>query len=85
MPIVGSGQAAAQLVKAAEDAVKASWRAKNRVLTSAEQEQMLLEIRSAGLEALFAHIAANAVVAVVSVSGVTTGPGVSGPGAGTVG
>lgn len=34
--------------------------------------------------AITTHITANAVVAVASVSGVTTGPGVSGPGAGTV-
>lgn len=34
--------------------------------------------------AIVAHIQANAVVVVASVSGVTTGGGVSGPGAGTV-
>lgn len=34
--------------------------------------------------AIVTHITTNAVVTVASVSGVTPGPGVSGPGAGTV-
>lgn len=34
--------------------------------------------------AIVAHIQANAVVAVTSVSGVTAGAGVSGPGTGTI-
>ncbi len=35
-------------------------------------------------EAIVEHITANAVVTVTSVSGVTTGAGVSGPGSGTI-
>lgn len=35
-------------------------------------------------EAIVEHVTGNAVVIVTSVSGVTTGPGVSGPGAGTI-
>lgn len=35
-------------------------------------------------DAIVAHIVSNAQVVVTSVSGVTTGPGVSGPGVGTI-
>jgi hypothetical protein len=73
MPIVGTGQIAAQVVKAAEDAVRATWLAKNKILSATEQQQMLLEIRAAGLEALFVHFAANALVA-GTATGVTAGP-----------
>jgi hypothetical protein len=82
MPFVGTGSVAAPLVKAARDAVKASWRAKNRVLSPAEIEQMQLEMETAGLNALFAHLAANAVV--TAVAAVTTAPGAA-PVVGTIG
>jgi hypothetical protein len=35
-------------------------------------------------DAVVSYLVTNTVVAVTSVSGVTTGPGVSGPGAGTI-
>lgn len=42
------------------------------------------DIFDALASAIVTHITTNAVVTVASVSGVTTGPGSSGPGAGTI-
>jgi hypothetical protein len=79
--MTGTGMVAAQAQKAAADAVKASWVAKQRVLSEAEIDQMMLEVRVAELNALFAHIAATAVV--TGVATVSTAPGAA-PVVGTV-
>ncbi len=73
MPLIGTGSVAAEAIRVAEAAVKATWLAKNSVLSAAEQAQMRAEISTAGLNALFLHITANAVV-VGSAAGVTSGP-----------
>lgn len=73
MAFVGTHLAAAQAVKAAKDAVKATWVAMNRVLSPGEQEQMQLEMEAAGLGALFTHLAATTVV--TGVATVTAAPG----------
>lgn len=73
---------AAQAQKAAGDAVKRSWLAKQRVLLPAEQEQMMLEVRAAELNALFLHLAATTVV--TGVATVTIAPGAA-PVVGTIG
>ncbi len=44
----------------------------------------LAKLTDAIAKAVIDHIVANATVNVISVSGVTTGPGVSGPGTGTI-
>lgn len=59
MPLLGSGTVAATAIKNAQDAVKATWLAQNRVLSAAEIAQMTIELEAAGLNALFVHIAAN--------------------------
>ncbi len=51
---------------------------------SAPQTAMLQALADAVAAAVVSHIQTAAVVAVTSVSGVTTGVGVSGPGAGTI-
>lgn len=50
------------------------------ITDSAETDKLTLSIAKAVID----HIVANATVNVTSVSGVTTGPGVSGPGTGTI-
>lgn len=82
MPFVGTGAVAAQAQKAAGDAVKASWLAKDRKLEPYEIEQMMLEVRTAELNALFAHLAASTVV--TGVATVSTAPGAA-PVVGTIG
>ncbi len=73
---------AAQAQKAAGDAVKALWEAKQRVLEPSEQQQMMLEVRAAENNALFAHLAATTIVS--GVATVTTAPGAA-PVVGTIG
>lgn len=73
MAFVGTGAVAAGLVKTARNTVKATWLAKNRVLTDAEIEQMQLEMDTAVFNALFAHLAATTVV--TGVATVATAPG----------
>lgn len=83
MPLAGTGTVAAQAVKAAEDAVKATWLAKNKVLSSAEIDQMLVEVRAAGFNAFFAHITTNAQINGVAGVGLVAPPG-GGPVTGAV-
>jgi hypothetical protein len=80
--VTGTGMVAAQAQKAAGDAVKATWLAKQRVLLPAEQEQLMLEVRAAELNALFAHLAATTVV--TGVATVSSAPGAA-PVVGTIG
>jgi hypothetical protein len=82
MPFVGTGSVAAAAAKSARDAVKATWLAKNRVLSAAEIEQMQLEMDTATYNALFAHLAATTVV--TGVATVSTAPGAA-PVLGTIG
>ena len=69
MPMTGSGLAAA--VKAAVSAIP-------------EEDRQYDAVWDAVGDAIINYIKANAQVIVTSVSGVTTGPGVSGPGTGTL-
>lgn len=52
-------------------------------MTQAQKDQLTTSWQSI-CAAIVTHITGNAQVVVTSVSGVTTGPGVSGPGTGTV-
>jgi ribosomal protein L14E/L6E/L27E len=76
MPLIGTSSVLAAARLAAEDAVKAAWKAKNKVLTPAEQQQMRLEMKKADSEAILAFLVLNTVVT-------TASPG--GPGVGTIG
>jgi len=74
MPITGTAPVLNTLIKA-------KMATAGVVITSpAELDKLTLSIAEAVIE----HIVANALVTVASVSGVTTGPGVSGPGTGTI-
>lgn len=63
-----------------KSAVKAAWESATGQPMPAAAESVWLAVCGA----IVTYIQTNAQVAVVSVSGVTTGPGVSGPGTGTV-
>jgi hypothetical protein len=84
MPIGGTEVVLAAARRTARAAVIAAYRALDRVLTAAEQTQLRLDLDEADAKAILDHIVANASVVVASVSGVTTGGGVSGPGTGTI-
>jgi hypothetical protein len=84
MPLTGTENLLAAARLAAKEEVYQRWRMLDRVLTPAEMGQMRLEAEVADSKAILTHITVNATVIVASVSGVTTGPGVSGPGAGTI-
>lgn len=74
MPITGTGAVLNTLIKT-------KMATAGVVITDqAELDKLTLSIANAVIE----HIVANALVNVTSVSGVTTGPGVSGPGVGTI-
>ena len=75
MALAGTHVAAAQAKRTAENAVKATWLALNRVLTPAEIEQMKLEVEAAGIAAIFAHISANAQVNGTAAPGLTSATG----------
>jgi hypothetical protein len=51
---------------------------------TADQQNLLRALFNDLATAIVSHIQANGQVIVASVSGVTTGPGVSGPGTGTI-
>lgn len=70
-------------MKAAVDALMAGRTADNP-LTAEEQAELRTNMFKAMGNAIVAHVIANALVNVLSVSGVTTGPGTSGPGTGTI-
>ena len=52
--------------------------------TPTEQKEDIRELWRDIADVIIKHIQTNAQVNVVSVSGVTTGPGISGPGTGTI-
>jgi hypothetical protein len=78
MALAGTGAASAASVKAAGDAVRAVWLAKNRVLSEGEIEQMKQEVMAAEHNAFFAHM-----TALLQVSGLAVGL-VAPPGGGPV-
>lgn len=86
MAINGTGSACWASEKAARAAARTAFMAdkSDRVLTAAEIDELIDQMETAGRNAFFAHLTATAVVAVASVSGVTTGAGVSGPGLGSI-
>jgi hypothetical protein len=59
-------------------------RTKVEARTGHEMRDAAVEVWDAVAEAIVEHIQASAVVTVASVSGVTPGSGVSGPGTGTI-
>ena len=65
------------------DAIKTAVDAAVLANQTANEAQRTAIFRAIG-NAIVAHITGNAVVVVTSVTGVTTGPGTSGPGAGTI-
>lgn len=75
MALAGTGAAAAASVKTAVDAVKATWLAKNKVLSEGEIDQMLQEIKTAEYNALFAHLAPLLQISGAVLPGLTTAPG----------
>jgi hypothetical protein len=83
MAFVGTGTAAAAAVIAAKDAVKATWLAKNKVLSDAEIAQMQQEVEAAGLNALFTHLSTTMQITGTVAPGLTTAPG-GGPVAGVL-
>jgi len=88
MALVGSEIAAWSAIQTAKIAARDAYITANPPPLSPSQiAAMVDDMEEAALGALFTHIAANAVVsttvAVTSVSGVTPGGGISGPGAGT--
>jgi hypothetical protein len=68
MPLLETGAVAAEAMRVAEAAVRATWVARQKVLSGPEQAQMQDEVRAAGLDALFLHITQNAVVAGIANS-----------------
>lgn len=84
MPLTGTGPVLAAARKAAKAAVTKKWSDMDKVLSAAEVQQLKDELEEADSAAIVAHIVTSAAVVVASVSGVTTGGGVSGPGTGTV-
>lgn len=85
MALPATANACADAVIAAKKAVLDGYRNLNRELTADEIAQMKLEVERAQWATVFAHIVANTSVnvTVASVTAVTTGAGVSGPGVGT--
>lgn len=93
MPIVNSGDACAAAQETARNAVVQAWRQvaldRGGPLSADEQAEMAHEVKAAELNALFAHMAAQAVVAVpatglVAPPGTAGGP-VAGAASGTIG
>jgi hypothetical protein len=62
VPIVGGGAALASLRKDAKDAVKASYLARNRVLSPTEQDQMQADMEVADSTAILEYLVTNTVV-----------------------
>lgn len=73
MALAGTGAAAAAAVTTAVDAVKASWLARNRVLSTAEIAQMQQEMKAAEYNALFTHM-----LPLLQITGVVA-PGLTAP------
>jgi hypothetical protein len=74
MALAGTGAVAAAAVKVAVDAVKASWLARNRVLSAAEIDQMQQEMKAAEYNALFAHFPPLLQIAGVVAPGLASPP-----------
>lgn len=85
MPITapGSGTALVAAIEAAQAPIRAEALAR-APLEPTDLAALRDAMAAAQWDAVLAYLAANAVVVVASVSGVTTGGGVSGPGAGTI-
>ena len=77
MPLLGTHAALAALMEAELEAAMAPFAESNTIPPSRVTFEALAK-------AIINHIVATAVVAVPSVTGVTTGGGVSGPGVGTI-
>ena len=84
MAIVGTGEVAWNTMRAASNAARDAYMAGKDVLTQSQITELVDAMRAAEMNAMFLHLTANVQVVVVSVAGVTTGPGVSGPGIGTI-
>jgi hypothetical protein len=84
MPLTGTEALLAAARRSAKDEVYQRYRMLDRVLTPAEMSQMQLEAEVADSKAILDHFVTNAAVVVISVTGVTPGGGVSGPGTGTI-
>jgi hypothetical protein len=84
MPILATEAILGPARLAAKEEVYQRYRMLDRVLTPAEQSQMRLEAEIADSKVILEHLVANAQVLVASVTGVTPGGGVSGPGTGTI-
>jgi hypothetical protein len=86
MPVIGTGAAARLAIKTARNTVRDQWEAKNKVLTPEERDQMLDEMETAGLNAMFAHMSSHmqvsgvAGVGLISPSGAVTGSVILPPG-----
>ena len=87
MPLTGTGAILGQLILTKQKAAVTTFMAgKTPPLTAAQVLLLRQKIAEAEGEANIEHIVANGLgaVSVLSVSGVTTGPGVSGPGSGNL-
>jgi hypothetical protein len=84
MPIIATETVLATARLNAKEEVYQRYRMLDRVLTPAEMSQMRLEAEIADSKAILEHLVTNAQVIVASVTGVTPGVGVSGPGTGTI-
>lgn len=72
MPLAGTQNLLGSVRKAAEDVVRAKWKAiaAGRQITAADIDQMLLEMKIADSQAIIVHVIANAAVAVTGATGV---------------
>lgn len=87
MPLAGTGPILGAAIQSAREATAQAWKDAlgGAQPTPADYANLRQQIATAEGNAIVAHILANAVVLVASVSGVTSGGGASGPGTGTLG
>ncbi len=85
MPLTGTHVACAAAIKTAREAARDTYLGSHTPpLSSAQVLEMADKMQEAEEQARIVHYIANTAVVVTSVSGVTTGVGVSGPGVGAI-